>query len=127
MVGCYKTSYVFSSMALLSLSLLKSEIICNEKFLVNYFWQHRCHSITETDFPLKLDVGYQFLHAVPAQAEWKSIKLKENSVFHGASLNFHRMNSYWWICCFQHRCYSITGIDFFLFACGILISANCFS
>jgi len=129
----------------------------NLKLLVNYFWQHGCHSITETDLPpwfgcglsisakwswleihqnkeknvfhgvslnfhivkkllviyfrqhwchfhkwnrlflYNSNVAYTFLQSVSAKVEWKFVRIKENSVFHWASLNFHQIKSYLWI------------------------------
>jgi len=44
--------------------------------------------------------------------EWKSIRVKENSVFHGVSSNFHKMK----VTCeifWQHGCHSRTEADCF--------------
>jgi len=37
---------------------------------------------------------YQFMQTVLTTVEKKSIKIKENSAFHGVSLNFHNMKSF---------------------------------
>jgi len=53
---------------------------------------HHCNRL----FSLNLDVVYPFLQTVLAKVEWKFIRVKENGVFHGVSLNFHKMKSYLW-------------------------------
>jgi len=46
---------------------------------------------------LNLGLAYPFLHTVLARLDWKFIRVKENSVYHGVSLNFHKMKRYLWI------------------------------
>jgi len=43
----------------------------------------------KTVFPLNLDVANPFMQTVLAKVGWKFIIVKENTVVHGVSLNFH--------------------------------------
>jgi len=44
-------------------------------------------------FSLMLKMAYPFLQTILATFAWKFMKIKENSVFHGVSLNFHNMKN----------------------------------
>ncbi len=46
---------------------------------------------------LNLDVAYPFLQTILAKVELKFIRVKENTIFHGVSLIFHKTKHYLWI------------------------------
>ena len=48
-------------------------------------------------FPQLECCGVSFMQTVLGELEWKIIKIKENSMFHGISLIFHTLNSILWI------------------------------
>jgi len=61
-----------------------------EMYLMHYFGYMGAIIKLKKTVSLNLDVVF-FLQLVLGELEWKIFKIKENSVFHGASFNCHRL------------------------------------
>jgi len=69
-----------------------------EKYLVNYFWLHRCYYKSQTDcFPIIWMWCIYSWNLFKVSLSGRSSNIKENSIFHCVSLVFHRLKSILWI------------------------------